>query len=108
MLLTTAKEAIWIMKFIEELGVVPSIVDMIPLYCDNKGAIVQAKEPRSHQRSKHIFKRYHLIREIIGRHDVIIEKVPIDQNVANPLTKPLPRTKFDFHMLAYSMRYKGD
>ena len=50
----TAKEAVWIRKFITELGVVPSIVDLIPLYYDNNGAIVQAKEPRSHQRSKHI------------------------------------------------------
>ena len=34
-----AKEAVWIRKFIAELGVIPSIVDMIPLYCDNNGAI---------------------------------------------------------------------
>ena len=49
-----AKEAVWIRKFISELGVVPSIVDPIPMYCDNNGAIMQAKEPRSHQRSKHV------------------------------------------------------
>ncbi|KAK8694561.1 hypothetical protein V6N13_072109 [Hibiscus sabdariffa] len=40
-----AKEAIWIKKFISELGVVPSISDVVGLYCDNNGAIVQAKEP---------------------------------------------------------------
>ena len=34
-----AKEAVWIRKFIVELGVVPGIVDSIPLYCDNNGAI---------------------------------------------------------------------
>ncbi|KAK8593022.1 hypothetical protein V6N12_045111 [Hibiscus sabdariffa] len=56
-----AKEAIWIKKFISELGVVPSISDAIELYCDNNGAIAQAKEPRSHQRSKHILRRFHLI-----------------------------------------------
>ena len=49
-----AKEAVWIKKFITELGVVPSIVGPIILYCDNNGAIAQAKEPRSHQRSKHV------------------------------------------------------
>ena len=76
-----AKEAVWIRKFISELGVVPSIVDPVPLYCDNNGAIVQAKEPRSHQMSKHVLRRYHLIGEIIGRRDVIIEKVPSNQIV---------------------------
>ena len=66
-----AKEAALIRKFIVELGVVSSIVDLIPLYCDNNGVITQAKEPLSHQRSKHVLRRYRLIREIIGKHDAI-------------------------------------
>ena len=67
-----AKEIVWIKTFINKLGVVPSIVGPIPLYCDNNGAIAQAKELRSYQRSKHVLRRYHLIREIIGRQDVKI------------------------------------
>jgi hypothetical protein len=42
-----------------------SIVDPVALYYDNNGAIAQAKKPRSHQRSKHVHRRFHLIREII-------------------------------------------
>ena len=60
-----AKEAVWMCKFIDELGVVPTIVDPIVLYCDNNGAIALAKEPRSHQQSKHIKRKYHLIREFV-------------------------------------------
>ena len=103
-----AKEAVWIKKFIIELGVVPSIVHQIFLYCDNNGAITQAKEPQSHQRSKHVLRRYHLIRKIIGRNDVKIEKIPTDQNITDPLIKPLPQKKYESHVLAYGMRYKGD
>ncbi|PKI68247.1 hypothetical protein CRG98_011383 [Punica granatum] len=44
-----AKEAVWIKKFVTELAVVPNIADPMDLYCDNNGAIAQAKEPRSHQ-----------------------------------------------------------
>ena len=87
---------------------VPSIVYSILLYCDNNGAIAQAKEPWSHQRSKHVLKRYHLIREIIGRSDVKIEKIPTDQNIVDPLTKPLSQEKYESHVLAYGMRYKGN
>ena len=36
----TAKEAVWIKKFVTELGVVPSILDPVDLFCDNNGAIV--------------------------------------------------------------------
>ena len=44
-----AKDAVWIKKFVSELGVVPSASSPMDLYCDNSGAIAQAKEPRSHQ-----------------------------------------------------------
>ncbi|KAK8516821.1 hypothetical protein V6N12_049533 [Hibiscus sabdariffa] len=43
-----AKEAVWIKKFITEIGVITSISDVVDLYFDNNGAIAQAKEPRSH------------------------------------------------------------
>ncbi|KAK8609033.1 hypothetical protein V6N13_025340 [Hibiscus sabdariffa] len=56
------KEIVWIKKFISELGVVPSILDAVGLYCDNNGAIAQAKEPRSHHGPKHTFKFFYLIR----------------------------------------------
>ncbi|KAK8600674.1 hypothetical protein V6N12_050527 [Hibiscus sabdariffa] len=51
------KEAVWIKKLVTELGVMPSISDAMELYYDNNGAITQAKEPRSHQRSKHILRQ---------------------------------------------------
>ena len=59
------KEVVWIRKFFSELGVVPSASRPMDLYCDNSGANAQAKEPRSHQKSKNILRRYHLIQEII-------------------------------------------
>ena len=103
-----AKEAVWLKKFIGELGVVPSIANPIALYCDNNGAIAQAKEPRSHQRSKHILRKFHLIREIIERGDVKICRVPTDDNIADPLTKPLPQSKHDYHTRGMGIRYLAD
>ncbi|KAK8596896.1 hypothetical protein V6N12_065375 [Hibiscus sabdariffa] len=103
-----AKEAVWIKKFITELGVIPSISDAVDLYCDNNGAIAQAKEPRSHQRSKHILRRFHLIREIIDRGDVDICKVNTDDNIADPLTKPLAQQKHDRHTESLGIRYVSD
>ncbi|KAJ8753518.1 hypothetical protein K2173_022759 [Erythroxylum novogranatense] len=103
-----AKEAVWIRKFITELGIVPSIASPIDLYCDNNGAIAQAKEPNSHHRSKHILRRFHLIREIIGRGDVKICKVGTDDNIVDPLTKPLPQPKHDSHTRSMGIRYLTD
>ncbi len=44
-----AKEAVWMRKFIAEPEMVPSITEPIMVYCDNNGAIAQAKKPQSHQ-----------------------------------------------------------
>ena len=56
-----SKEGYWIKKFVTKLGVVPSAEDPMELYCDNSGAVAQARVPRSHQKSKHIERRYHKI-----------------------------------------------
>ncbi|KAL0444284.1 UNVERIFIED_CONTAM: Retrovirus-related Pol polyprotein from transposon TNT 1-94 [Sesamum latifolium] len=48
-----AKEGVWMKNYIQELGVVPSIAEPVVIFCDNNGTIAQAKEPRSHHRSKH-------------------------------------------------------
>ncbi|KAK8713625.1 hypothetical protein V6N13_148837 [Hibiscus sabdariffa] len=103
-----AKEAVWIKKFITGLGVIPSISDTVDLYCDNNGAIAQAKEPSSHQRSKHILRRFHLIREIIDRGDVEICKVHTDDNIADILTKPLAQQKHDRHTDSLGIRHVSD
>ncbi|XP_070036302.1 secreted RxLR effector protein 161-like [Nicotiana tomentosiformis] len=36
-------EVVWMIKFLTEFGVVPSIEGTVPLLCDNTGAIAQAK-----------------------------------------------------------------
>ncbi|KAK8644688.1 hypothetical protein V6N13_123988 [Hibiscus sabdariffa] len=101
-----AKEAVWIKKFISELGVIPSISDVVEIYYDNNRANAQAKEPRSHQRSKHILRRFHHIREIIDRGDVEICKVHTDDNIVDPLTKPLAQQKHDRHTESLGIRYE--
>ncbi|KAK4390296.1 Retrovirus-related Pol polyprotein from transposon TNT 1-94 [Sesamum angolense] len=83
------KEAGWMKNYIQELGVVPSIAEPVVIFCDNNGAIAEAKEPRSHHLSKHILRRYHLLREIVGRGDVRMDRVSSTENTTDPLTKPV-------------------
>ena len=48
------KEAMWLNNFLLDLKVVPSTQSAITLYCDNSGAVANAKEPMSHKREKYI------------------------------------------------------
>ncbi|KAL0293234.1 UNVERIFIED_CONTAM: Retrovirus-related Pol polyprotein from transposon TNT 1-94 [Sesamum angustifolium] len=72
--LEVAKEAVWMKNYIQEFVVVPSIAEPIVIFCDNNGAVAQAKEPRSHHRSKHIDRHYHLLREMESRGDIRMDR----------------------------------
>ncbi|KAL0420492.1 UNVERIFIED_CONTAM: Retrovirus-related Pol polyprotein from transposon TNT 1-94 [Sesamum latifolium] len=93
-----AKEAVWMKNYIQELGVVPSIVEPMVIFCDNNGAIAQAKEPRSHHTSKHILRHYHLLRKMVGRGDVRMDRVTSAENMANLLTKPVSQIAHAQHL----------
>ena len=49
-----AKEAVWLKKFLMELGVVLASLSPITLYYDNSGVVAQSKEPRNHGKGKHV------------------------------------------------------
>ncbi|GER47805.1 gag-pol polyprotein [Striga asiatica] len=70
-----AKEAVWLRNFLVDLEVIPSLPRGITVYCDNSGAVANSKEPRAHRASKHIERKYHLIRDIVGRGDVDVAKI---------------------------------
>ena len=69
----TAKKVVWLRKFLIDLEVVPNAAQPMTLYCDNNGVMANSKEPRSHKRSKHIGRRYHLIREVVARGDMEVK-----------------------------------
>ena len=47
------------------------------------------KIPKNHKGERHIEQKYHLIREIVRRGDVIVIKVASVDNLADPFTKAL-------------------
>ena len=75
---------------------------------ENNGAIAQVKEPRFHQKLKHILRLFPLIREIIVRGDVVMERVPSTDNVTDPLTKPLAQEVSMSHRICMGLMYKRD
>ena len=41
--LEVAKEAIWLRKFLMELGIIAKAIDPMILYCDNNGLLLKPK-----------------------------------------------------------------
>ena len=63
------------------------------LYTDNKAAESIGKYEPKYQRLKHIDVRYHFVRDHFGRGTFGIKHISGDQQIADILTKPLPRIK---------------
>ena len=68
------------------------------IFCDNIVALVVAKDPKYHVKTKHIKKRYHYIRDVIIKKDVVLKHIFTSNMVTNPLTKPIARDVFVKHV----------
>ena len=97
------QDAVWLKNFLYHLKIVKSALDPITIYCDNTAAIVVAKDPKYHGKTKHIKMRYHYIREAIIEQDVILKHISINSMVADPLTKPIARDAFVRHVRSFDI-----
>jgi len=89
-----AKEAIWLSNFLGEILQQKQVA--VVIHCDNQGAIALAQDDRFHARSKHIHMRHKWIQEAVAEDLVDLKYVPTAKQLADGLTKPLPRDKFEF------------
>ena len=86
-----AKEAIWLKDLINELGFKQEAVD---IHCDSQSAMAFAKNAVHHERTNHIHRRFHFIRDTITDGETRILKISTVHNPADILTKVLPVNKF--------------
>ncbi|GJS81211.1 retrotransposon protein, putative, ty1-copia subclass [Tanacetum coccineum] len=99
-----AMEAVWIRKFVGDLGVMPSINKPINMYCDNSAAITFANEPGVMKGARHFLRRYHYVREQVESGEIKLIKVHTDKNLADAFTKALPRGKVNEHANGIGLR----
>ena len=85
------KDVIWLKRLFGDLT---DLDDQPILRCDNIGAVRLGKNPEFHKRSKHIDTRYLWIRERYISGDLNLEHIAGDSQVADILTKPVPKPRF--------------
>ena len=91
---SAAKEALWLRKLMPDLGVP---VQSVPIQCDNLAALHIIEHGDVSDRTKHIDVAHHFIRDRVARGELQYVYVATNENVADILTKPLPRDKFVRH-----------
>jgi hypothetical protein len=87
-------EAIWIQKLLTILFDMEMEETLI--LCDNQSCIKMTENHVFHDNSKHIEIWYHYIRDMVQRGAIKLQYVVRDDQVADVLTKPLSRVKFDY------------
>ena len=85
------KEAKWLSRLVSEFGLKQ---DSVCIGCDSSSAIQLNKNPKYHERTKHIDVRLHFVRDEIANGVVNVFKVPTQTNLADILTKAVPAVKF--------------
>ena len=92
------KEIIWIQKIIEDLQ--EKQKTSMPLFVDNTSTIQLSKNPKFHDRTKHINTKYHLIRHHVDAKTIHLTHCPTSEQITDIFTKALGREKFEkFRML---------
>ena len=86
------KEGLWLRDMCEEMGFK---LHSFKLNCDSQSAIYLAKSSAHHDRTKHIDRKYHFIRDVVAEGKVHLSKIHTSKNPADFLTKALPGPKFD-------------
>ena len=99
-----AKKAVWLKKFLSDLGVVRMEQVPITLFGDNSGGVAQSKDPRNHKKRKHIERKYHIIRDIVAQGDVVVAKIDSANNLADPFTKTLYQGTSESHLEGMGVR----
>jgi len=88
-----SQEAIWLRQLLTDIGVPPT--QAITMYEDNQGCIKLANSEKINARTKHIDVRHHHLRDLVDRDVINFKYCETDMMVADALTKPLPRLKFE-------------
>ena len=86
-------EGIWLERLMRELGILTS--EPMKVFCDNQSAINIAKNLVHHDRTKHVEIDRHFIKEKIENGTVSLLYTPTSQQIADILTKALPRKNFE-------------
>ena len=87
-------EAIWLRKLMS--GLFDLELDTTVILCDNQSFIKMTKNPVFHDKSKHIEIHYFYIRDMVHKGAIKHQYVSTDEQVADVLTKPLSRVKFEY------------
>ena len=96
------QEAVWLSRLLTDIKAPPKAPILIKE--DNQGTIAIARNPVSHNRTKHIDIKFHYVREALEDGIIDLTYCPTEQMTADMLTKPLARQQFETFRLKMGLK----
>ncbi|EJP66557.1 retrotransposon protein, putative, Ty1-copia subclass [Beauveria bassiana ARSEF 2860] len=95
--------------FVNDLRIPGVHIERMPLYINNESAKKLTRNPEFHNRTKYINIRHHFIRErVLGTKEINTIRVSTNYNVANMLTKALPKARLEYLLSLIGMSCAED
>ncbi len=91
---TCCTQVLWMKKNLQDVHVQSS--NSIFILCDNTNAISISRNLVMHSKTKHIPIKYHFVREQVLDKTIKLEHIGKKEQVADILTKPLPKEAFEY------------
>jgi hypothetical protein len=82
----TVHEAVWLHKLLAYLF--EHVLDSTIIHYGNQSCVKISDNPVFHDKSNHIEIKYHFIRDMVQRKEVLVQYLPTDEQVVDVLTKP--------------------
>jgi hypothetical protein len=89
-----SKDFAWLKNLVTQLKIL-NRVEPTTLWCENMISLKIAKNLILHIRTKHVDVHYHYVREQVELGYIYLTHVRWDNQLANIITKPLGRVKFE-------------
>ncbi|GLT95567.1 hypothetical protein SLE2022_132430 [Rubroshorea leprosula] len=104
-LAAASKEAEWLRNLLLDIKLWPQPMPAISLHCDSEATMSRAYSNIYNGKSRHISLRHTYIRELITSGVITIIYVRSTDNLADPLTKALPRDVVEKMSLGMGLKY---
>ncbi|KAK4350076.1 hypothetical protein RND71_029389 [Anisodus tanguticus] len=85
------EEAEWLHDFLEDVPCWNKPVPSVMIHCDSQSALGRARNAMYNGKSRHIRRRHKTVRQLITTGIIFIDYIKSKDNIADPLTKGLPK-----------------
>ena len=87
-------QVMWMKQMRKDIRI--EMQEPIIIHCDNKSTVSMSKNNVLHSKTKHIFIKYHMLREKATEKEIRLEHVSTKDQIADIFTKPFPKDTFEY------------